>query len=348
MNAVIPNCHRGSMPAPMTVRTRRTAVAITFAPTTASQVRHRNRTRRPRSHPPRQLPHTPPNQDLPWSIDGWQPIAPQEAVQTVSQPSKSESFPHVRSAQTEQQAAPRIEAPARYLDSTLNQGVSAAHPQPVSPSSSSRVPNGPVVSAPSWDSPTTVFPAESAVATDTRGSRLADGYNARPRSPRNRVHTLPSISSLLSTGQTQSHSSVQSAGGLGSAPAVGPHGQQQHHNGVPPQVQTIRPRQVNTGIPADFRSSTPPKRTIDDLDIIRRAKRPPAKGFRRFLFKLTGGKVNPGQSQAELEYLELVKRINQPSRGVYKIAFVSLKAGWEKQLPRKLWARPSPRCAATA
>ncbi|WP_232318964.1 MinD/ParA family ATP-binding protein [Rhodococcus sp. ADH] len=130
-------------------------------------------------------------------------------------------------------------------------------------------------------------------------------------------------------GQTQPHSTAQPT-----APAVGQYGQQ-HYNGASPQGPAIQPRQVNPGIASDFRSSTPPRRTIDDLDIIRRAKRPPAKGFRRFLFKLTGGKVNPGQSQAELEYLELVKRINQPSRGVYKIAFVSLKGGVGKTTAAK-------------
>ncbi|MDV8128773.1 AAA family ATPase [Rhodococcus sp. IEGM 1304] len=133
----------------------------------------------------------------------------------------------------------------------------------------------------------------------------------------------------MSAGQTHPHTTAPPA-----APAVGQYGQQ-HYNGAPPQGPAIQPRQVNPGIASDFRSSTPPRRTIDDLDIIRRAKRPPAKGFRRFLFKLTGGKVNPGQSQAELEYLELVKRINQPSRGVYKIAFVSLKGGVGKTTAAK-------------
>ncbi|GAA3131969.1 hypothetical protein GCM10020255_006000 [Rhodococcus baikonurensis] len=62
---------------------------------------------------------------------------------------------------------------------------------------------------------------------------------------------------------------------------------------------------------------------------------PAGERFPPLSVQIDRGKVNPGQSQAELEYLELVKRINQPSRGVYKIAFVSLKGGVGKTTAAK-------------
>lgn len=285
---------------------------------------------------------------------GWQPIAPQEARQSKPQPTTPDPLDHIRSVHAESETAQRSPWSTRHVDSTLNQEAPVAHPQPVPPgpsrvanvrvvspsnlppassqpvppTTSSSAPNAAVESAPSWDPPTTAFPAQGA-GVDTQGSRGTGGYNASaPQTEEPRSHTAQ-YQQPLSAGQTHPHSTAQPA-----APAVGQYGQQ-HYNGAPPQGPAIQPRQVNPGIASDFRSSTPPRRTIDDLDIIRRAKRPPAKGFRRFLFKLTGGKVNPGQSQAELEYLELVKRINQPSRGVYKIAFVSLKGGVGKTTAAK-------------
>ncbi|MBT2269643.1 MinD/ParA family ATP-binding protein [Rhodococcus erythropolis] len=309
---------------------------------------------------PAAQPHTPSApahaiESAPPAADGgWQPVAPHGAAQAEAQQGASDPFPHVRSTQPEQETEPRSPSPTRHIDSTLNQEAPVVHPRPVPPGSSritdvrvvspsnlppasaqpappttsSSAPNAAVESAPSWDPPTTAFPAQGA-GVDTQGSRGTGGYNASvPQTGEPRSHAAQ-YQQPSSAGQTQPHSTAQPA-----APAVGQYGQQ-HYNGAPPQGPAIQPRQVNPGIASDFRSSTPPRRTIDDLDIIRRAKRPPAKGFRRFLFKLTGGKVNPGQSQAELEYLELVKRINQPSRGVYKIAFVSLKGGVGKTTAAK-------------
>lgn len=80
---------------------------------------------------------------------------------------------------------------------------------------------------------------------------------------------------------------------------------------------------------SDFRTAAPSQRisSIEDLDIIKRAKRPPERGVGKLLYKVSGGKINTGQSPAELEHQELVRRVNHPVRGVYKIAFVSLKGG---------------------
>lgn len=289
--------------------------------------------------------------------DSWQPIAPPETNQGETQPPAVDPIRHGGGVQETQETAPMSPPRTRYVDSRLNQEATVAHSQQVQPSSSRgtnvrgavpsnppasaqpaapsatpTAPKPPAVSTPAWDLPTTTFPAQGAGA-DSRGSYGSPGDSTSVPQPLNPL-SYPQHQQAENA-QIDPRPSVPSAGQVSSVPVENPQGQQQPHNGAPPQWQNSRPRQVNAGIASDFRSSTPPKRTIDDLDIIRRAKRPPAKGFRRFLFKLTGGKVNPGQSQAELEYLELVKRINQPSRGVYKIAFVSLKGGVGKTTAAK-------------
>ncbi len=83
--------------------------------------------------------------------------------------------------------------------------------------------------------------------------------------------------------------------------------------------------------------------SVDDLDIIKRAKRPPERGLGSVLFKLTGGRINTGQSAAELEHQALVRRANRTVRGVYKIAFISLKVEWGKPRRPKLSVRRSHR-----
>ena len=97
-----------------------------------------------------------------------------------------------------------------------------------------------------------------------------------------------------------------------------------------------RMRQQRREEPTDFRTSTPrPMTSVDDLDIIKRAKRPPERGLGSVLFKLTGGRINTGQSAAELEHQALVRRANRTVRGVYKIAFISLKGGVGKTTAAK-------------
>jgi len=61
--------------------------------------------------------------------------------------------------------------------------------------------------------------------------------------------------------------------------------------------------------------------------LFRPAKRPPASGWRRLIHALTGGAVNPGESGEDARRRQLVNRVNQPIRGDYKIAVLSLKGG---------------------
>ncbi len=61
--------------------------------------------------------------------------------------------------------------------------------------------------------------------------------------------------------------------------------------------------------------------------LFRPAKRPPAAGWRRLIHALTGGAVNPGESGEEVRRRQMAGRVNQPIRGDYKIAVLSLKGG---------------------
>ncbi|MEV1295006.1 MinD/ParA family protein [Pseudonocardia sp. NPDC049635] len=56
-------------------------------------------------------------------------------------------------------------------------------------------------------------------------------------------------------------------------------------------------------------------------------RRPPESGWRRMVYLLTGGLVNPGESPAELHRRDLVARLNRPLLNAHKIAMLSLKGG---------------------
>ncbi|MBP2339505.1 MinD-like ATPase involved in chromosome partitioning or flagellar assembly [Saccharothrix coeruleofusca] len=66
---------------------------------------------------------------------------------------------------------------------------------------------------------------------------------------------------------------------------------------------------------------------VTSQQLIKRAKRPPQSGWRKTLHSLSGGLINLGESPADLRRRELITRINQPLRGCYKIAMLSLKGG---------------------
>lgn len=94
------------------------------------------------------------------------------------------------------------------------------------------------------------------------------------------------------------------------------------------------PRPLETP-PADRRPpdaaevTVPPARgpDLDQVALLRKARRPPARGWRRAVHSLTAGVVNPGESAAEIQYQELLDRVRRPVRGDYRIAVLSLKGG---------------------
>lgn len=54
---------------------------------------------------------------------------------------------------------------------------------------------------------------------------------------------------------------------------------------------------------------------------------PPTSGWRRRLFLMTGGRVNPGNNAKEQRRIELSKQINQPVHGCFTVAVLSIKGG---------------------
>ncbi|NNH73278.1 AAA family ATPase [Nocardia uniformis] len=73
--------------------------------------------------------------------------------------------------------------------------------------------------------------------------------------------------------------------------------------------------------------SPPPGHSVNDLNLLKRARRAPRGGWRRAVHKASGGVINPGESPADIVHNELVDRVNQPVRGDYRIAILSLKGG---------------------
>ncbi len=66
---------------------------------------------------------------------------------------------------------------------------------------------------------------------------------------------------------------------------------------------------------------------LSTAHLVKQTRRPPQSGWRKALYVGTGKLVNPGESPADTRRRELIARVNQPLRGCYKIAMLSLKGG---------------------
>jgi putative peptide zinc metalloprotease protein len=66
---------------------------------------------------------------------------------------------------------------------------------------------------------------------------------------------------------------------------------------------------------------------VTDGAILRPIPVVPRRGWRRRLYRLTGGLVNPGVSAAQRAESELLARVRQPLSGSYRVAVVSRKGG---------------------
>jgi len=95
---------------------------------------------------------------------------------------------------------------------------------------------------------------------------------------------------------------------------------------LPPPLATQLPPQSTQAQPA---APTPARHSgeINRDMLFRPTKRPPASGWRRMVHRMSGGGVNPGESREDVRRRHLVERVNQPIRGDYKIAVLSLKGG---------------------
>nr|WP_307829534.1 MinD/ParA family protein [Antrihabitans stalagmiti] len=105
--------------------------------------------------------------------------------------------------------------------------------------------------------------------------------------------------------------------------------QQQPQNqqwSAPPNYQQP-PQQYGRPAPGMYNSAPQQAPSIDEVRMLRTARRQSHAGWRRALHQMSGGAINPSHSSDDLYYRALVDRIRQPVRGDYRIAVLSLKGG---------------------
>src|SRR2546430_13425279 len=66
--------------------------------------------------------------------------------------------------------------------------------------------------------------------------------------------------------------------------------------------------------------------TNDELGLIRR-RAAPQHGWRKLIHRASRGVINPGESEHDIGQKALIERVNQPVRGDYSIAVLSMKGG---------------------
>jgi MinD-like ATPase involved in chromosome partitioning or flagellar assembly len=67
--------------------------------------------------------------------------------------------------------------------------------------------------------------------------------------------------------------------------------------------------------------------SLDEAEIDNADRHAPESGWRRTIYKITGGRVHPGMSRKQHERRELIDQIQQPIAGDFRIAILSLKGG---------------------
>jgi MinD-like ATPase involved in chromosome partitioning or flagellar assembly len=66
---------------------------------------------------------------------------------------------------------------------------------------------------------------------------------------------------------------------------------------------------------------------LSSAHLIKPSKRKPQSGWRKAVFVASGRLINVGEAPQDVRRRELITRVNQPLRGCYKIAMLSLKGG---------------------
>jgi MinD-like ATPase involved in chromosome partitioning or flagellar assembly len=66
---------------------------------------------------------------------------------------------------------------------------------------------------------------------------------------------------------------------------------------------------------------------LSSARLIKQTRRKPQSGWRKAVFVASGHLINVGESPSDVTRRELIVRVNQPLRGCYKIAMLSLKGG---------------------
>lgn len=74
-------------------------------------------------------------------------------------------------------------------------------------------------------------------------------------------------------------------------------------------------------------ATSPASGTVNEVRMLQQKKAVPRFGWRKFIYTITRGAINPGLSSQEKELAALEERVCQPVRGDYRIACLSLKGG---------------------
>ncbi|OLR91163.1 ATPase [Actinokineospora bangkokensis] len=136
---------------------------------------------------------------------------------------------------------------------------------------------------------------------------------------------------------------VPGPGQLGPQPVPMGAPQQAPYGGVPyadptpsgPQPLGYQPGYPQPGAPVPppgYPAGVPPlaPSQSDELTsarLLKQTKRAPQSGWRKAVYVASGHLINVGESPADKHRRELIARVNQPLRGCYKIAMLSLKGG---------------------
>jgi MinD-like ATPase involved in chromosome partitioning or flagellar assembly len=108
-------------------------------------------------------------------------------------------------------------------------------------------------------------------------------------------------------------------------PPLQPQYQQQYQYPQQPQAGQIPLPQPQP--PQNRRSHSGGNGDLSTAHLVKQIKRRPQSGWRKFVYVGSGKLINPGESPADAQRRELIARVNQPLRGCYKIAMLSLKGG---------------------
>ena len=206
-------------------------------------------------------------------------------------------------------------------DSTAHPGAPGqSGPHPVNPAQS-----GPVPVNPAQSGPYPVNPAQSgphAVGQPAVNPAQSGPYPVNPAQsgPYPVGHSGPHPVNPAQSGPHAVHSGPHQVNPATSGPYPGyyteatPSGPQYQQN---PGYAYQQPPQQAPGHGHDLATSR----------LVKQVKRAPQSGWRRAVYVASGHLINPGESPADVRRRDLIARVNQPLRGCYKIAMLSLKGG---------------------
>ncbi|WP_214326790.1 MinD/ParA family ATP-binding protein [Nonomuraea sediminis] len=113
-------------------------------------------------------------------------------------------------------------------------------------------------------------------------------------------------------------------GHFGTATEDPPTGTDPGTAGLPRTADPAPPPPVD--LPAD--DGDPTSESLRPDRLLRNRRRPPASGWRRLVYRMTGGAIHPPPSKLERHRHDLVERIRQPvAKGHFRVAVMSLKGG---------------------